>query len=116
MACVVSLSTAPGTAGDTGVERPIIASSVKMREVLRQVATVAQTDASVLVCGETGTGKELIARAVHARSRRASQAFVRMNCRSGPDGALRERVVWSREGSIHRGDRTAHRPLRARFP
>src|SRR5438552_2609560 len=57
----------------------IVGSSSALRSVLAQVAKVAQTDATVLILGETGTGKELVARAVHKRSRRASGAFFRLN-------------------------------------
>src|SRR5947209_2100646 len=58
----------------------IVGSSSALRSVLAQVAKVAQTDATVLILGETGTGKELVARAVHKRSRRASGAFIPVNC------------------------------------
>src|SRR6266478_963206 len=58
----------------------IVGSSAALQRVLAQVAKVAQTDATVLILGETGTGKELLARAVHKRSRRASGAFIRVNC------------------------------------
>ena len=55
-----------------------------LRPILSEVAKVAGTDSTVLILGETGTGKELIARAVHKRSRRASQAFIRVNCAAIP--------------------------------
>jgi formate hydrogenlyase transcriptional activator len=58
----------------------IVGSSNAMRHVLGQVAKVAPTDSTVLIFGETGTGKELIARAIHKRSNRASRAFIRVNC------------------------------------
>jgi len=51
-----------------------------LRQVLAQVAKVAPTDSTVLISGETGTGKELIARAVHKRSNRSARAFIRVNC------------------------------------
>src|SRR6267378_338851 len=62
----------------------IVGSSPALQSVLAQVAKVAQTDATVLIFGETGTGKELVARAVHKRSRRASGAFIRVNCAAIP--------------------------------
>jgi PAS domain S-box-containing protein len=58
----------------------IVGSSDAIRRVLGQVAKVAPTDSTVLISGETGTGKELIARAIHKRSNRSARAFIRVNC------------------------------------
>jgi len=58
----------------------IVGSSDPIRHVLDQVAKVAPTDSTVLISGETGTGKELLARAIHKRSKRAARAFIRVNC------------------------------------
>jgi formate hydrogenlyase transcriptional activator len=58
----------------------IVGSSAALRWVLAQVAKVAPTDSTVLISGETGTGKELIARAIHKRSNRSARAFIRVNC------------------------------------
>jgi formate hydrogenlyase transcriptional activator len=58
----------------------IVGASAVLRQVLAQVAKVAPTDSTVLISGETGTGKELIARAVHKRSNRSARAFIRVNC------------------------------------
>jgi formate hydrogenlyase transcriptional activator len=58
----------------------IVGSSAALRQVLAQVVKVAPTDSTVLVSGETGTGKELIARAIHKRSDRSARAFIRVNC------------------------------------
>jgi formate hydrogenlyase transcriptional activator len=58
----------------------IVGASTALRQVLAQVAKVAPTDSTVLISGETGTGKELIARAVHKRSNRSARAFIRVNC------------------------------------
>jgi len=58
----------------------IVGSSKSLKKVLEDVVKVAPTDSTVLITGETGTGKELVARAVHKRSRRAGRAFIRVNC------------------------------------
>jgi formate hydrogenlyase transcriptional activator len=58
----------------------IVGSSESLRRVLGQVSKIAPTDATVLISGETGTGKELIARAIHSRSNRSTRAFIRVNC------------------------------------
>ena len=76
----------------------MVGESAAMRRVLDRVARVAATDATVLVTGETGTGKELIARAIHAGSARAKRPFVRVNC-----GALAEGLVASELFGHERG-------------
>ena len=58
----------------------IVGSSKTLKKVLEDVVKVAPTDSTVLITGETGTGKELVARAIHKRSRRAGRAFIRVNC------------------------------------
>jgi formate hydrogenlyase transcriptional activator len=68
----------------------IVGSSDTIRHVLGQVAKVAPTDSTVLILGETGTGKELVARAIHKRSNRSARAFVRVNC-----GAIAESLIAS---------------------
>ena len=62
----------------------IVGTSPPLRNVLSRVSKVAPTDSSVLITGETGTGKELVARAIHRRSRRSSRAFVSVNCAAIP--------------------------------
>src|SRR4029077_7679614 len=58
----------------------IVGTSSPLRAVLASVSRVAPTDSTVVITGETGTGKELVARAIHKRSRRSSRAFVSVNC------------------------------------
>jgi len=70
----------------------IVGCSDELRRVLVQVEKVAPTDSTVLITGETGTGKELIARAIHKRSKRAAQAFISVNCASIPTSLNRFRA------------------------
>ena len=99
--------------------RAIIGSGPAMAEVYRITKQVAQSQASVLLLGETGTGKELIAHAIHELSTRRERAFVRVNC-----GALSESLLESELFGHVRGAFTARstiapavsrRPTRARF-
>ena len=78
----------------------VIGASRALREVLRQVSVVAPTDATVLVLGETGTGKELIARAVHDRSPRRARAFVKLNCAAIPSGLLESELFGHERGAF----------------
>ena len=71
-----------------------------MRSVLEQVAIVAPTNATVLLHGETGTGKELIARAIHKLSRRRHRSFVCMNCAAIPSGLLESDVFGHEKGAF----------------
>src|SRR5437016_3485488 len=78
----------------------IVGSSSALQRVLAQVAKVAQTDATVLILGETGTGKELLARAVHKRSRRASGAFIGVNCAAIPPSLVASELFGHEKGAF----------------
>src|SRR5262249_7362329 len=78
----------------------IIGNSRSLRLVLQQVETVAQTDSTVLIHGETGTGKELIAKAIHNLSRRRPQPFVKLNCAAIPTGVLESKLVRHERGAF----------------
>jgi PAS domain S-box-containing protein len=78
----------------------IIGSSEKLRRVLVLVAKVAPTDSTVLITGETGTGKELIARAIHKRSHRAERAFVSVNCAAIPPSLVASELFGYEKGAF----------------
>jgi formate hydrogenlyase transcriptional activator len=78
----------------------IVGSSQSLRNTLHEVARVAPTDSTVLIQGETGTGKELIARAIHNRSKRANRAFIRVNCPAIPPSLLASELFGHEKGSF----------------
>jgi formate hydrogenlyase transcriptional activator len=78
----------------------IVGSSEPLRQVLTQVSKVAPTDSTVLILGETGTGKELIARAIHNRSNRAMRAFIRVNCAAIPPSLIASELFGHERGSF----------------
>src|SRR5580698_6237579 len=78
----------------------IVGSSGALQKVLSLVSKVAPTDATVLVTGETGTGKELVARAIHGRSHRSSRAFVCVNCAAIPRDLIASELFGHEKGSF----------------
>jgi formate hydrogenlyase transcriptional activator len=78
----------------------IIGKSPAIRQVLEQVAIVAPTDSTVLLHGETGTGKELVAHAIHNLSSRRDRTFVRMNCAAIPSGLLESELFGHEKGAF----------------
>src|SRR5437870_4502955 len=84
---------------DSGFER-IIGKSAPLKHILKLVDTVAPSDSTVLLLGETGTGKELIARAIHDRGRRKDRTFVKLNCAAIPTGLLESEVFGHEKGAF----------------
>ena len=78
----------------------IIGNSPALKHVLELVETVATSDSTVLLLGETGTGKELIARAIHDRSRRKERTFVKLNCAAIPTGLLESELFGHEKGAF----------------
>jgi DNA-binding NtrC family response regulator len=83
----------------------IVGQSPAMEAVRKQIAQVAPTNASVLILGETGTGKELVARAIHRASRRAGEPFIAINCAAMPEALLESQLFGHEKGSFTGADR-----------
>jgi len=78
----------------------IVGSSEPLRTVLTQISRVAPSDSTVLILGETGTGKELIARAIHTRSKRAQRAFIGVNCGAIPGSLIASELFGHEKGAF----------------
>jgi formate hydrogenlyase transcriptional activator len=78
----------------------IVGSSDALRHLLRQVAKLASSDSTVLILGETGTGKELIARGIHKRSKRADRAFIAVNCAAIPSSLIASELFGHEKGAF----------------
>ena len=122
MACATVEFTDPGRLAETGFPKvtelqdqqvylepeinseycfeDLVGKSQALRKVLEQVAIVAPTDSTVLLHGETGTGKELIARAIHNLSSRRERTFVRLNCAAIPSGLLESELFGHEKGAF----------------
>lgn len=84
---------------EAGFEQ-IVGRSTALRRVLREVEVVAPTDSGVLILGETGTGKELIAKAIHNRSGRRDRPFIKVNCAAIPSGLLESELFGHEKGAF----------------
>ena len=101
--------TKPCTLGPEDLDRPIlIAESAAMQAVLKSIEVLAPTPATVLIEGETGVGKELVARAIHATSDRAGHPFIAVNCGAIPEGIV-ESVLFGHEKGAFTGAIEGHR-------
>jgi len=88
------------TPAQFGAENRIIGDSVKLRQVWEAVNVVAPTDAAVLICGETGTGKEMIARMIHELSSRNRGSYVKVNCGAIPAGLIESELFGHERGAF----------------
>ena len=97
-------STTPTALEDDGPETSIIGRTPQMLEVYRAIARVAPTDVSVLILGASGTGKELVARAIHDHSSRAKMPFVPVNCGALPENILESELFGHEKGAYTGAD------------
>jgi DNA-binding NtrC family response regulator len=82
----------------------LIGETATMQQVRRLIDTIAPTDASVMILGETGTGKELVARSLHDKSRRAERAFIPVNCGALPENLVESELFGHRKGAFTGAD------------
>jgi DNA-binding NtrC family response regulator len=82
----------------------LIGETPSMQQVRRLIDTIAPTDASVMILGETGTGKELVARSLHEKSRRAERAFIPVNCGALPENLVESELFGHRKGAFTGAD------------
>ncbi len=90
----------PGPCQPAGLATGIIGGTPAIAKLFEQIGIVAPTTATVLIEGETGTGKELAARAIHARSSRTDQPFVKVNCAAIPAGLLESELFGHERGAF----------------
>ena len=108
-ALALGAPTAHPIGADEAWRAPIVSRSAVMAELLAEAKMVAVSDASVLICGESGSGKELLAQAIHRASPRAAQPFVAVNCSAIPEALLESELFGHVKGSFtgavanHRG-------------
>ena len=105
-------AAAPG--GGARTTREIVGDSAVMRRLVQDTVKVARTSASVLITGESGAGKELIANCIHANSDRAQQPFVKVNCSAIPESLIESELFGHETRRVHRRHRGAQGSVRSR--
>jgi two-component system response regulator GlrR len=100
VADALRLSSSPGDGAKEDWRAEIVTRAPVMQDLLRQARRVADSDASVCIYGPSGTGKELLARAIHRASRRAARPLVSVNCGAIPEGLLESELFGHRKGSF----------------
>ena len=108
--CAPSTATCSASATSEFNHYGIVGRSRAMQDVIKRAELVAETKSTVLITGETGTGKELVARAIHDRSAQRDMPLITVNCAALPETLLESRAVRPRARRVHRRDR---RPSRA---
>jgi len=96
---------------DAHIEEGIVSNSPQMRDIIDQVKKVSDSDATVLITGSSGSGKELIANLIHKMSSRRSAPFIKLNCAAIPDNLLESELFGYVPGSFTGGDRKGKRGL-----
>src|SRR5439155_10811038 len=86
--------------GKTSMFEEVVGTSSVLQMVLARAAKVAPTDSTVLITGETGTGKELVARAIHKRSKRADRPFISVNCAAIPVSLIASELFGHEKGAF----------------
>src|ERR671930_2317911 len=79
---------------------PLLDGSAALRRIRAAIESIADTDATVLIRGESGVGKDLVARAIHAASRRSDRAFIKVNCAAIPAGLLESELFGHEKGAF----------------
>ena len=97
---LTAFTTAAGDDADTDETETIVGQSPKMREVFDLIPLMARTEASVLITGETGTGKDKVAEAIHKRSSRAAKPFIKINCGALPEPLLESELFGYVKGAF----------------
>ncbi len=95
-----------------GIESDLVGNSVSIQALKTKIGRIAPTDATVLIRGESGVGKELVARAIHFTSRRRNGPFVCMNCAALTESLLESELFGQRKGVVYRGHEPQDRQVR----